>query len=71
MNSVERVNQIGHMHANKYLLDIKARAEVDEKVYEISLLEQWLIDGNLSIDEAVINAIGFLGSEMNTVSIIQ
>lgn len=71
MNSVERVNQISHMHDNKYLSDIKARAEVDEKVYGISLLEQWLIDGNLSIDESVINAISFLGAGTNTVSIIQ
>ena len=29
------------------MLDIKARAKVDEKVYGISLLEQWLIGGNL------------------------
>ena len=55
------------MHANKYLSDIKARAEVDEKVYGISLLEQWLIDGNLSIDKAVIDAISFLGAGMDTV----
>lgn len=60
MNSVERVNQISHMHDNKYLSDIKARAEVDEKVYGISLLEQWLIDGNLSI--AMMNLLSMLSA---------
>ena len=31
-------------------------------------MEQWLIEGNMSLDEAVANAVGMLGAGMDTVS---
>ena len=53
---------------SKYVSDIKASAAVSEKAHGMSLLEQWLIEGNMSLDEAVANAVGMLGAGMDTVS---
>lgn len=51
-----------------YLSDIKARAAVNEKVYGMSLLEQWLIEDKMSQDEAVAHAVNLIGGGMDTVS---
>ena len=65
---LDQVYKIGHKYASKYVSDIKASAAVSEKAHGMSLLEQWLIEGNMSLDEAVANAVGMLGAGMDTVS---
>lgn len=68
--SLDKVNEIGHKYASMYLSDIKARAAVNEKVYGMSLLEQWLIEDKMSQDEAVAHAVNLIGGGMDTVSIM-
>ena len=65
---LDQVYKIGHKYASKYVSDIKASAAVSEKAHGMSLLEQWMIEGNMSPDEAVAHAVSMLGAGMDTVS---
>ncbi|XP_011405662.1 PREDICTED: cytochrome P450 27C1-like isoform X1 [Amphimedon queenslandica] len=65
--NMDKLIEIGQVYADKYSSDIEARAAVsDEKFHGMSLLEQWLIEGKLSIKDAISHSINMLGAGMDT-----
>lgn len=66
---LDKIYEIGRKYAGKYISDIKARAALkEERVHGTSLIEQWLIEGNMSQDEAIGNAISMIAAGLDTVS---
>ncbi|XP_019856590.1 PREDICTED: probable cytochrome P450 12c1, mitochondrial [Amphimedon queenslandica] len=64
---LDKVYEIGRKYADKYISDIKTRAALKkERVHGTSLIEQWLIEGNMSQDEAIGNAISMLAAGLDT-----
>ena len=66
-NAADRMFEIGHMYTNSHLERIRESAKKGEKVYGMSLLEQWLIDDNMTEQEAVRNAITMLTAGLDNV----
>ena len=66
-NAMDTLYEIGHMYTNSHLERIKESAKKGEKVYGMSLLEQWLIDDNMTEQEAVRYAIIMLAGGLDTV----
>ena len=66
---LDKLIEIGHNCASKYVSDIKDRAAMnDEKFHGMSLLEQWLIEGNMNASDAVSQSINMMAAGMDTVS---
>ena len=62
--------RIGIGYADQHMERIEKTVSKGEKELGQSLLEQWLIEGNMSKEEAVRNAASMLGAGMDTVSYI-
>ena len=66
-NAMDTLYEIGRMYTNSHLERIRKSAKKEEKVYGMSLLEQWLIDDNMTEQEVVRNAIIMLAGGLDTV----
>ena len=60
--------RIGNKYADQHMERIEKTVSKGEKELGQSLLEQWLIEGNMGKGEAVRNAVSLLGAGMDTVS---
>ena len=66
-NALDKILAIGYMYTNRHFERIRESAKKGEKVYGMSLLEQWLIDDNMTEQEAVRNAVDMLGVGLDNV----
>ena len=65
--AIDNMSEIGNKYASEHMGRIRETAEKGEKVHGMSLLEQWLIDDNMSEQEAVRNAITMMATAIDTV----
>ena len=66
--ALDDIHRIGNRYADQHMERIEKTVSKGEKEIGQSLLEQWLIEGNMSKDEAVRNAVTMLVTGMDTVS---
>ena len=65
----DNVQKIGRMYADQHMDRIMKSVDKNEKQFGQSLLEQWLIEGNMSKDEAIGNAASMMSAGLETVSL--
>ena len=65
--AIDEMFEIGQMYTNGHLERIRESAKTGEKVYGMSLLEQWLIDDNMTEQEAVRDAIVMMSAGTDVV----
>ena len=64
----DTISRIGRKYADQYMDCIMKGVDKGEKQSGQSLLEQWLIEGKLSKEDAITNAASMMGAGMDTVS---
>ena len=65
----DNIQKIGRVYADQHMDRIMKGVDKNEKHLGQSLLEQWLIEGNMSKDEAIGNAATMMSSGLDTVSL--
>ena len=66
--AVDTLNEIGRMYAKQHMDKIMQTVEKGEKELGQCLLEQWLIEEKMSVEDAVRNAGLLMAAGMDTVS---
>ena len=67
--AADNIKKIGRVYADQHMDRIMKGVDKNEKQSGQSLLEQWLIEGNMSKDEAVDNAATMMSVGLDAVSL--
>ena len=67
--AADNIQKIGRVYADQHMDRIMKGVDKNEKQSGQSLLEQWLIEGNMSKDEAIGNAASMMSAGLDTVSL--